>query len=160
VTEVDRTVGPVKEKTVLRWCAFLIPVAAFAVPFAFGRPKKLPSAALGSFAFLHFEESLALLLGFILLVMIVLRLWRGELPIKVNSRGAEFQATTLETTDVLVQQTDKLQVQMDYLQRDMGQLSLSQRQLDQLAVQMDALQVQIFELGEEIESILDYVTSA
>jgi hypothetical protein len=73
-------------------------VAALVTTLAAGRPRALPDAALDSVVLLHLERLAAWLAVYVLVLVILTRAWRGELPNELSSQGIKYAHSALEDT--------------------------------------------------------------
>ena len=75
-------------------------------------PDPLPAVALGSVVLLHLERALVLLAGFFFVMVVVVRTWRGELPVELSGRGLkyavqELQESTKDALDALAEEGER-----------------------------------------------------
>lgn len=115
------------EKTLVRVATLLIVATAVTVPFWMDAPKRLPGVALGSEALLHVERALALLLALLLVLVVLVRGWQGQLPKALSGRGIEWPAAevasaTKDATTAFEQGSRALQTQIDALQEQIDLL--------------------------------------
>jgi hypothetical protein len=142
----------------LRLCALLVPAAAIGVPFAFPRPHPLPTVAFGTFAFLHVEETFALLVTFSALIAFAFRVWGGELPIKTSHEGLEYANVLRQATVQLAGQTDLHQVELDAIRKRVALFDLTRKEVTQLGAQVDALARGVTALEEQVDELTEFVT--
>lgn len=69
--------------------------------------------ALGSELLLHVERGVAFLALLLFVLVVVVRGWKGELPIALSQQGAEWAHAAGVTTGVLEAQMADLQAQVD-----------------------------------------------
>ena len=55
-----------------------------------GTPKRLPDAALSSSVLFHVERVVALVAGYVGLLVIVVRAWAGHLPMELSAQGFKY----------------------------------------------------------------------
>jgi hypothetical protein len=67
----------------------LLALAALASLVA-GEPDRLPGAALGSVVVLHAERALGLFAASLLVLLVVVRAFEGELPSELSGRGVKY----------------------------------------------------------------------
>lgn len=67
-----------------------VAIGSFIASVAYGAPKSLPGVALGLPLLLHLERALAITVAFTLVLMFLLRGWRGDFPRKLTTGGAEW----------------------------------------------------------------------
>jgi hypothetical protein len=86
-------------------------VAALAVTLVAGAPGSLPSIALDSTVLFHLERMLALLAGYLALVVVIQRAWRGQLPSALSAQGLTYvtEEATQIATDGLEAHTRELE---------------------------------------------------
>jgi hypothetical protein len=65
-------------------------VAAVAVTLADGLPRTMPEVALGSVELFHLERAIALLAGYVAIVLLVSRAWSGQLPSELSPQGLKY----------------------------------------------------------------------
>lgn len=67
-------------------------ITALAVTLVTSAPAPLPSIALGSRVLFHLERMLALLSGFLVLLVVLQRAWSGQLPSEISTQGVTYTA--------------------------------------------------------------------
>jgi hypothetical protein len=72
-------------------------IACVLVGILAGRPAKLPAVALDSALLLYLERAVALFAGGLLLVVVVVEAWRGNLPTEISGRGVKYERLKEET---------------------------------------------------------------
>jgi hypothetical protein len=87
-------------------------LVALAVALLPDEPARLPGVALGATELLRLERGLTFLAAWLLLMIVVVRGWAGELPDEISGRGLkysarELQASTREALDALVDETER-----------------------------------------------------
>lgn len=71
--------------------AILIAVAAAVLVTSLtGTPSRLPDVALASPVLFHIERITALLAGCLLLLVMVTRAWKGDLPSEISTQGLKY----------------------------------------------------------------------
>ena len=80
--------------------------AASAVTLMQGTPGALPAVALGSEVLFHLERAAALLAALMVILVMIIRAARGELPVELSTQGLRYassdeQAEQALTFDVL-----------------------------------------------------------
>src|SRR6266516_345422 len=113
----------------MRLCAAAVLAASVGIPFSVGRPKPLPGVALGSFVFLHVEETAVLFFLISAMAVFALRLWRGELPSKTGRDTLEYQELTRKATDELTTQTDLQQVELDAIRSNIAAIEPTEKEV-------------------------------
>jgi hypothetical protein len=102
----------------------LLPTSAAAIAPAFmDAPAKLPSVALESELLLYAERGFAFFAILLFVLVVVVRGWKGELPIALSQRGAEWAVAAGETTRVLEAQVAELHAQVKGLAADLNEVS-------------------------------------
>lgn len=67
----------------------LLAVSIF-ISICAGVPTNIPSVALGSSFLLYVERAIALFAGSLLIVVILVEAWRGNLPVEMSGRGLKY----------------------------------------------------------------------
>src|SRR4051812_26685322 len=70
-----------------------VTVGAFAAALATvatGTPGRLPDIALTSSLLFHLERGLALVAGYLAVLVVISRGWNGQLPIELSARGLRY----------------------------------------------------------------------
>jgi hypothetical protein len=75
-------------------------ISAF-VSVCTGPPDHLPSIALGSVFLLCVERTVALFAVCLLLVVVLVEAWRGNLPMEISGRGVKYERLRAETKEGL-----------------------------------------------------------
>jgi hypothetical protein len=86
-------------------------------------PAKLPSVALESELLLYCERGVSLFAILLFVLVVVVRGWKGELPIALSQRGAEWADAAGATTRVLEAQVAEVQAQVDGLAAELQEVS-------------------------------------
>ena len=76
----------------------MLGISAF-ISICTGRPSDMPSIALGSSFLLYVERTVALFAGCLLLVVILVEAWRGNLPVEISGRGVKYERLKEETKE-------------------------------------------------------------
>jgi hypothetical protein len=100
--------------------------AAAVVTAVTGAPHRLPDLALDSSVLFHLERVVALLAGYMTIVMLVIRAWSGQLPTELSAQGLKYTGDAATTTA---------------------------RALADLAAQSDVARMEITDLGKRIEAL-------
>jgi hypothetical protein len=66
-----------------------------------GAPARLPDIALDSTLLFHVERAVALLAGFLVVVVTITRAWAGELPAEFSAQGVRYGDVGRVTSDAL-----------------------------------------------------------
>ncbi len=83
--------------------ALLLAAALLNVPMAEPAAKKIPAVAMGSMEILVVERTAAVFFAGLVLLVILERAWRGQLPAEVSGRGVKYAdqaATQTAITDL------------------------------------------------------------
>jgi hypothetical protein len=67
--------------------------AAVAISLVTGAPRDLPDVALSSTVLFHVERSVAVLAGFVAVLVLVIRAWSGQLPTELSTQGLKYGAS-------------------------------------------------------------------
>lgn len=86
-------------------------------------PAGLPSVALESELLLYAERGFALLAILLFALVVVARGWRGELPIALSQRGAEWAVAAGESDRVLQAQVAELRARLTQLEKGLETVS-------------------------------------
>jgi hypothetical protein len=97
--------------------------AAAIAPAFMDVPAKLPSVALESELLLYCERGVSLFAILLFVLVVVVRGWKGELPIALSQRGAEWADAAGATTRVLEAQVAEVQAQVDGLAAELQEVS-------------------------------------
>jgi hypothetical protein len=73
-------------------------VAAMAITTGTGAPTGLPDIALGSVVLFHIERTIALLGGYLAILVVVARAWAGELPTEMSAQGLKYATADAKST--------------------------------------------------------------
>lgn len=76
-------------------------VACFLISILAGHPSQMPAVALGSSLLLYMERAIAFFAGGLLLMVILVEAWKGNLPIEISGRGLKYERFKQETTQGL-----------------------------------------------------------
>jgi hypothetical protein len=109
---------PLFRQRVDRWTVPAVISAAFAAAVIGGiflpHSGRLPGAALGTEWVLYTLRSLAIFYGLLLLVVPVIRAFRGELPVELSTRGARYEeaSATSKAIDDLVERIAAVEIRL------------------------------------------------
>lgn len=87
-----------RETWFVRVATLSLALAAAVAPALMDTPRRLPAVALGSELLLYAERGFALFLVLLFVMVVVTRGWKGELPIALSQRGAEWADATRDVT--------------------------------------------------------------
>jgi hypothetical protein len=110
-----------REKLAVRAATLGVIAAGCVLAALMHTPASLPSTAFGSALLLFCERVVLVVAGLLFLLVVAYRGWRGELPLKLSERGAEWEP--------MVQQGDSL----------LSELAAIEEQLDALRNEFDVL---------------------
>ncbi len=84
---------------------------ALVASLATGTPAKLPGVALGSAVVLHAERTVALFAAVLLVLVVLVRAFQGQLPQELSGRGLKYadRQTTVEIRDTTAVALEELQ---------------------------------------------------
>jgi peptidoglycan hydrolase CwlO-like protein len=106
------------ERHFVRFATLAVVVGAAVGAALMHVPGKLPSTAMGSVALLFFERFVVVFVALLFLLVALFRGWRGELPIAISEKGAEWQPIEEQTTS-LQEQIDELQRQLEDVETEL-----------------------------------------
>jgi hypothetical protein len=70
-----------------------------------GTPQHVPAVALGSPLLLCLERTLAMFAGVLVLMVVLVEAWRGNLPAEISGRGVRYERLRKGTADALASLT-------------------------------------------------------
>ena len=82
--------------------------AALVVTVATGTPRDLPDVALSSSVLFHVERGVAVLAGFVAVLVLVIRTWNGQLPTELSTQGLKYGDSVTKTAGALDQTAEYL----------------------------------------------------
>jgi hypothetical protein len=90
----------------------MVAIGAGFVTVLTGSPPRLPDVALNSTVLFHLERVVALLSVSLVLVVVITRTWRGDLPDEISAQGLKYEArgitqTTTAALDFLMRENER-----------------------------------------------------
>jgi Tfp pilus assembly protein PilO len=84
-------------------------VLAAVITSASDTPATLPQVALSSAGLFHLERIVALLAGYVGIVVLVTRAWSGQLPSELSTQGLKYSETADTTAAVFERAAERLE---------------------------------------------------